>query len=160
MSCRCSQAAPLSAVTSRSSSARWVCPFSEGYGLTETSPIITTNRPTRIEFGTVGQVLRGVDVKIAEDGEILARGPNIMKGYYKEPEATAATIDGDGWLHTGDLGSLDDQNFLRITGRKKEIIIMSNGKNVAPDPVERVLWNARSSNARSSSATTSRSSPC
>lgn len=114
-------------------------PVSEGYGLTETSPIITTNRPTRIEFGTVGQVLRGVDVKIAEDGEILARGPNIMKGYYKEPEATAATIDADGWLHTGDLGSLDDQGFLRITGRKKEIIVMSNGKNVAPDPVERVL---------------------
>jgi long-chain acyl-CoA synthetase len=114
-------------------------PISEGYGLTETSPIITTNRPTRIEFGTVGQVLRGVDVKIAEDGEILARGPNIMKGYYKEPEATAATIDADGWLHTGDLGSLDDQHFLRITGRKKEIIVMSNGKNVAPDPVERVL---------------------
>ncbi len=114
-------------------------PVSEGYGLTETSPIITTNRPTRIEFGTVGQVLRGVDVKIAEDGEIFARGPNIMKGYYKEPEATAATIDADGWLHTGDLGTLDDQGFLRITGRKKEIIVMSNGKNVAPDPVERVL---------------------
>ena len=114
-------------------------PISEGYGLTETSPIITTNRPTRIEFGTVGQVLRGVDVKIAEDGEIFARGPNIMKGYYKDPEATAATIDADGWLHTGDLGSLDDQNFLRSTGRKKEIIVMSNGKNVAPDPVERVL---------------------
>jgi long-chain acyl-CoA synthetase len=114
-------------------------PVSEGYGLTETSPIITTNRPTRIEFGTVGQVLRGVDVKIAEDGEILARGPNIMKGYYKEPDATASTIDADGWLHTGDLGSLDDDGFLRITGRKKEIIVMSNGKNVAPDPVERVL---------------------
>jgi long-chain acyl-CoA synthetase len=113
-------------------------PIYEGYGLTE-APGVSFNMPGNFKPGTIGKPLPGVDIKIAEDGEILARGPNIMKGYYNNQVATAEAIDPDGWFHTGDIGELDNENYLKITDRKKEIIVMSNGKNVAPQPVENLL---------------------
>lgn len=111
----------------------------EGYGMTETSPIISFNYRNAFEPGTVGKVLPNVNVKLSKDGEILVKGPNIMKGYYNNPTATAEIIDKDGWLHTGDVGTFDENNFLKITDRIKEIIVMSNGKNVAPLPIENKL---------------------
>jgi long-chain acyl-CoA synthetase len=111
----------------------------EGYGLTETTPILTCNRPDRFKFGTVGPALHGVTLRIAPDGEILAKAPNIAQGYYKRPEATAESWDGEGWLHTGDIGAIDADGFLRITDRKKDLIKTSGGKYVAPQNIENLL---------------------
>ncbi|HEX4760082.1 MAG TPA: AMP-dependent synthetase/ligase [Thermoleophilaceae bacterium] len=117
-------------------------PVMEGYGMTETATSATVNRPNAFRFGSVGKPMEGVEVRIADDGEVLVKGPNIFKGYYKNDEATSHTLE-DGWLHTGDLGRLDEDGFLFITGRKKDIIITAGGKNITPANLENGLKQTR-----------------
>jgi long-chain acyl-CoA synthetase len=110
----------------------------EGFGMTETAAVVTLNTIAEHSFGTVGRPLPETELRIADDGEILMRGPQIFKGYYNDPKATAATLR-DGWLHSGDLGEINRDGYLRITGRKKDLIITSSGKNVSPSNIESAL---------------------
>ncbi len=113
-------------------------PLLEGYGMTESSPVISFNRLDALKVGSVGKALANVEVRISDDGEILTRGPHVMRGYWNDPEATARTII-DGWLYTGDVGVIDESGYLTITDRKKDLIITSGGKNIAPSELERLL---------------------
>ncbi|MCL4540411.1 MAG: long-chain fatty acid--CoA ligase [Bacteroidetes bacterium] len=115
----------------------------EGYGMTEASPVISANRIDDYKFGSVGKPLRNVQVKIAEDGEILTRGPHVMMGYYKNKAATEEAIDKEGWLHTGDIGHFDTDGFVVITDRKKHLFVNSGGKNIAPQPIENLLQQSK-----------------
>lgn len=119
----------------------WGCGLKicEGYGLTETTPVVTVNAEESVRFGSIGRPLDNEEVRFAEDGELFVRGPNIMKGYYKLPEATAEVLSPDGWLATGDIGHQDAEGFLYITDRKKELIVTAGGKNIAPQPIENLL---------------------
>ncbi|MFV0451817.1 MAG: AMP-dependent synthetase/ligase [Propioniciclava sp.] len=111
----------------------------QGYGLTEASPLITFNAPAAFRFGSCGRVVDGGELRIGEDGEVLYRGPNVMREYWGKPEATAAALDKDGWLHTGDVGHVDVEGYLHITDRIKDIIVTSGGKNIAPAPIEGMI---------------------
>jgi long-chain acyl-CoA synthetase len=111
----------------------------EGYGLTETCPAATFNRPTRFKFGSVGQALDNVEITIAADGEILIRGANVAKGYFKQPEATAEVFEPSGWFHSGDIGRIDEDGFVFITDRKKDVIVTAGGMNIAPQNIENLL---------------------
>ena len=113
-------------------------PLLQGYGQTETAPVISANPPERIKLDTVGTIFKGTEVKIAEDGEILVRGENIMNGYWNDPKATSSTIV-DGWVHTGDIGEFDEDSYLKITDRKKDIIVNAGGDNISPSRVEEKL---------------------
>lgn len=115
----------------------------EGYGLTETSPVITANMLNNYKFGSVGKPIPNVEVKIAPDGEICARGPNIMKGYWNLPHLTAEVIDNEGWFHTGDIGMIDEEGFVHITDRKKHLFVSSGGKNIAPQPIENLFLSSK-----------------
>jgi long-chain acyl-CoA synthetase len=111
-------------------------PIYEGYGLTETSPATSINNPAAMRIGSVGRPIPGATIGIGDDGEVLVKGDHVFAGYWNNPDATAEVIDSAGWFHTGDLGHLDEDGYLHITGRKKEIIVTAGGKNVAPAPLE------------------------
>ncbi|MEK6557056.1 MAG: long-chain fatty acid--CoA ligase, partial [Candidatus Margulisiibacteriota bacterium] len=115
----------------------------EGYGLTETAPVICCNHPDHPKFGTVGKVLRHVTVKLAQDGELLVKGPNVTSGYYKNPDETKLAFTSDGWFCTGDIAQIDEDGYIKIVGRKKELIVMSTGKKVAPQPLEMLLSSSK-----------------
>ena len=113
-------------------------PLLQGYGQTETAPVVSANPPEKVKLDTVGKLFHGVNVKIAEDGEILVSGENIMNGYWNDPDATSKTII-DGWVHTGDIGEFDEEEYLKITDRKKDIIVNAGGDNISPTRVEAKL---------------------
>jgi long-chain acyl-CoA synthetase len=130
--------APLAKEIAELFDAMGIC-ILEGYGLTECTTAATTNRSNRYKFGTVGPALPGFELRLAEDGELLIRSETVFAGYYKEPEATAAVLDDDGWLASGDIASIDDEGFVTITDRKKDILVTAGGKNIAPQNLENDL---------------------